>query len=65
MQAGQSKREGKEDRSAKQRAVESDEDAESQSALHTWVEEHKYIIYGAVATGAAAVAALFWATRRR
>ena len=40
-------------------------DSEGQSSLQIWIEEHKYVIYGAVATGAAAVAALFWATRRR
>lgn len=40
-------------------------DESGHSALNIWMEEHKYMIYGAVATGAAAVAALFWAVRRR
>ena len=45
--------------------VSEDQDGEKgHSALNLWIEEHKYILYGAVATGAAAVAALFWAVRR-
>lgn len=43
---------------------EEDNSEEPESAFQIWLEEHKLVVYGTIATGAAAAAALIWIFRR-